>query len=64
MEPFASASVVLPPGVPGSEIDPEGYTGPQDSKEQNYRSSVDAISGEVRFPLAGICAGGDRLRSL
>ena len=41
--------MVLPPGVPGSEIDPEGYTGPQDSKEQNYRSSVDAISGEVRF---------------
>ena len=45
----ASAAVILPPGVPGSEIDLEGYTGPHGSREQNYRSSMDATSGEVRF---------------
>ena len=45
----ASAAVVLPRGVPGSEIKLEGYTGPEHSTEQNYRSSVDVTTGEVRF---------------
>ncbi len=45
----ASASVILPPGVPAGKIDPEGYTGPEGAREQNYRSSLDPTSGEVRF---------------
>ena len=37
------------PGRAPDEIDLEGYTGSQGSKEQHYRSSIDATSGEVRF---------------
>ena len=57
----ASAAVILPRGVPGSEIDLEGYTGPERSKEQNYRSSVDATSGEVRFSTTESLGPGEGL---
>ena len=57
----ASAAVILPRGVPGSEIDVEGYTGPEHSKEQNYRSSVDATSGEVRFSTTESLGPGEGL---
>ena len=57
----ASAAVILPRGVPGSEIDLEGYTGPEYSTEQNYRSSVDATSGEVRFSTTQSLGTGEGL---
>ena len=57
----ASAAVILPPGVPRSEIDLEGYTGPQGSKEKNYRSSVDATGGEVRFSTTESLSPGEGL---
>ena len=57
----ASAAVVLPAGVPGSEIKLEGYTGPRYSTQQNYRSSLDATTGEVRFSTTDSLSPGEGL---
>lgn len=44
----ASATVTLPSGISREQIHVEGYTGPQESKGQDYRASVDA-SGLAQF---------------
>ena len=57
----ASAVVILPRGLPRSEIELEGYTGPQNSKEQNYQSRVDATTGEVHFSTTDSLGSGEGL---
>ena len=44
----ASAAVELPPGVPGSSIHVEGYTGYAGAKGRGYRAEVDG-AGVARF---------------
>ena len=57
----ASAAVVLPPAVSPREIRPEGYTGPEGASGRSYRSSVDPVSGEVRFSTTQALAAGEGL---
>ncbi len=45
----ASATVVLPQSVPRDQLNMEGYTGPESSRGQSFRSSLESTGGEVRF---------------
>ncbi|MDG2207086.1 MAG: DUF2207 domain-containing protein [Pirellulales bacterium] len=49
----ASASVRLPAAVPLDQVTIKSYTGPQGSKEDNARSSVDKKEKRIRFETTG-----------
>ncbi len=50
----ASAEVTLPAGVPSSEVQVEGYTGPEGSRDKDFTAQVDLAGGatfETTRPL-------------